>query len=280
MTRDTIDKKDNIRMSKSIFICYETTTGLDYAKHLKKALEKIGKSAFVAVEDIKKGEPGREDIDKTITECKYFIVIVTVAAPESEEVKREIDLAQKFDKTIIPCKEKENSRSWLSKLPVISELQQIEFENKEDLARKVISEILKRETVKSAKKDQKEQQKRELEQNKKDAQKLLKRCVEKIITDWEEPIKSESLEKEMSIKRKKLHDNGIKLKEVVADYEEYLPSETVKEALDIARDMKETSKLNVRVHIVNKPADEQPDVIFKKRGDRVVERAKELIKRL
>ena len=131
-----------------------------------------------------------------------------------------------------------------------------------------------------AKKDQKEQQKRELEQNKKDAQKPLKRCVEKIITDWEEPIKSESLEKEMSIKRKKLHDNGIKLKEVVADYEEYLPSETVKEALDIARDMKETSTLNVRVYIINKPADEQPDVIFKKRGDRVVERAKELIKRL
>ncbi|NQE54698.1 hypothetical protein C5S29_14000 [ANME-1 cluster archaeon GoMg3.2] len=93
-------------MNKSVFICYETTTGLDYAKHLKKALEKIGKSAFVAVEDIKKGEPGREDIDKTITECKYFIVIVTVAAPESEEVKSEIDLAQKFDKIIIPVRKK------------------------------------------------------------------------------------------------------------------------------------------------------------------------------
>jgi len=69
-------------------------------------------------------------------------------------VKREIDLVQNFNKNlkqkkiIIPCKEKEVYRSWLSKLPVISELQQIEFENKEDLARKVISEILKRETVK------------------------------------------------------------------------------------------------------------------------------------
>jgi hypothetical protein len=65
---------------------------------------------------------------------------------------------------------------------------------------------------------------------------------------------------------------------VVADHEEYLPTETVKEALDIVREMKETSTLNVLVHIVNKPADEQPDVIFKKRGNRVVERAKELIK--
>jgi hypothetical protein len=96
-----------------------------------------------------------------------------------------------------------------------------------------------------------------------------------------ETIKSEDLEKEMSIRRKKLHDNGIKLKEVVAAYEEYLPSETVKEeALDIAREIKETSTLNVLVHIVNKPDDEQPDVIFKERGDSVVEQAKELIKRV
>jgi hypothetical protein len=143
-----IDKKDNTKMSKSIFICYETLTGLDYANHLKKALKKIGRSAFVADEDIKKGEPEREDIDKTIKECKYFLVIVTSAAFDAEEVKREIDFAQNFGRTIIPCKEKEVFRSWVSKLPVISELQQIEFENKEDLARKVISEILKRETVK------------------------------------------------------------------------------------------------------------------------------------
>ena len=142
----------------------------------------------------------------------------------------------------------------------------------------VLAELLKRHF---AKKDQKEQQRRELEQRIKSAKKQLKRCVEEIITDWKEPIKSESLEKEMSIRRKKLHDNGIKLKEVVAAYEEYLPSETVKEeALDIAREIKETSTLNVLVHIVNKPDDEQPDVIFKERGDRVVERAKELIKRL
>ena len=140
----------------------------------------------------------------------------------------------------------------------------------------VLAELLKRHF---AKKDQKEQQRRELEQRIKSAKKQLKRCVEEIITDWKEPIKSESLEKEMSIRRKKLHDNGIKLKEVVADYEEHLSSEIVKEALNIAREIKEISALNVLVHIVNKPDDEQPDVMFKERGDRVVERAKELIKR-
>ncbi len=133
----------------------------------------------------------------------------------------------------------------------------------------VVTELLRRYF---AKKDQKEQQRRELEHRMKYAKKQLKRCLEKVISDWEEP------KSDMSIRRKNLCDNGIKLKGVVADHEEYLPTETVKEALDIVREMKETSTLNVLVHNVNKPADEQPDVIFKKRGNSVVERAKELIK--
>lgn len=135
-------------MSKSIFICYETLTGLDYAKHLKKALEKMGISAFVGAEDIMSGEVWLEIIDEAIKECKYFLVIVTFPALKSEEVKREIKLAQSFNRTTIPFKEKQVYRSWLSYLPVISELEQIEFEDKEELANKVISEILKRETVK------------------------------------------------------------------------------------------------------------------------------------
>ena len=28
------------KMNKDVFICYETTTGLSYAKHLRKALKK------------------------------------------------------------------------------------------------------------------------------------------------------------------------------------------------------------------------------------------------
>ena len=138
-------------MTNKVFICYETTTGLDYAKHLKEALEKTDRSAFVADEDIKKGEAGQEVIDEAIGACKYFVVIVTFPALDSKEVKREIELADSLPRlkgNIIPCKEKSVYRSWLSKSPIISELQQIDFENKEELARKVISEIYHRETTK------------------------------------------------------------------------------------------------------------------------------------
>ncbi len=151
MTKDKNNGNVKHRMSKRVFICYETKTGLDYAKHLKEALEKPDRSAFVADEDIKKGEAWREVIDEAIKACKYFIVIVTFRALDTKEVEREIKLADSLlslKGNIIPCKEKSVYRSWLSKLPIISELQQIDFEGKEELARNVISEILKRETAK------------------------------------------------------------------------------------------------------------------------------------
>lgn len=132
-------------MSKEIFVCYETTTGLSYAIYLKEALRRMGKSAFVADEDIKKGEAWQEVIDKAIEQCKYFVVIITFPALESKEVKGEINFAQSFDRTIIPCKKKEVYTSRLSKLPIISGLQRIEFKNEDELANMVISEIFKRE---------------------------------------------------------------------------------------------------------------------------------------
>ena len=151
MTKDKNNGNMKHRMSKKVFICYETTTGLDYAKHLKEALEKTDRSAFVADEDIKKGEAWQEVIDEAIKASKYFIVIVTSPALDSKEVEREITLADSLPRlkgNIIPCKEKSVYRSWLSKLPIINELQQINFEGKEELARNVISGILGRETTK------------------------------------------------------------------------------------------------------------------------------------
>lgn len=88
-------------MSKNvfIFICYETTTGLSYAKHLKEALSRMKTMlAFVAEEDIKKGEPQREIIDEAIKECTYFLVIITYPALNSEEVEREITRALSLKK--------------------------------------------------------------------------------------------------------------------------------------------------------------------------------------
>ena len=140
-------------MSKEVFICYETKTGLDYAKHLKGALENgnksnINKSAFVAYEDAEVGKPSRETIDEAIKACKYFVVIVTVLSIGAKEVKREIKVADSLPHlkgNIITCREKSVDRLRLSELPIIPGLQQIDFEIKEELVRKVITEIRKKE---------------------------------------------------------------------------------------------------------------------------------------
>ena len=141
----------------------------------------------------------------------------------------------------------------------------------------IVSKLLERHFAKT---DRREQQRRELEQKKQDTQKQLKRCLQKIIKYWEDPIKTESKEEETRVKSHKLQNNGTNLKTVVQDHKEYLLENIVKEVLDIAREIEEVCRLNVSAQVANKPHDERPDVIFKERGGRVVERAKELIKRL
>ena len=137
-------------MSEEVFICYETETALDYATHIKKTLEKIGISSFVAAVDIEKGGKWQEVIDDVVKSCKYFIVIITGLAHASIEVIREIRLAGSLPSlqgNIIPCKEMGINGELLSQVPEISGLQLIDFDSKEELARNVLKAIAKKEDL-------------------------------------------------------------------------------------------------------------------------------------
>ncbi len=127
-----------------VFISYETTTGQSYASNLKRALEKVNISAFVSNEDIQKGTPDRKAIDNAINSCTYFVVVMTIPAILSTEVRIEVELAIKLDKQIIPCKPQTVDRALTNTLPLIGSLQQIDFESKEHLADQVVTEIVKR----------------------------------------------------------------------------------------------------------------------------------------
>lgn len=133
----------------SVFISYETTTGLSYASNLKKALGKVDISAFVADEDIPKGTPWSNVIDEAINSCTYFVVVMTIVAIGSDEIKREIELANHLHRNIIPCKPRTVDRFFASILPVVSKLQQVDFDDKEDLADQVVTAILRREREKA-----------------------------------------------------------------------------------------------------------------------------------
>ena len=113
---------------------------------MKEALRKDIFSAFVADEDVPKGTQGRNVIDEAIGDCRYFVVIMTLLAiRSSDEVKREIELANKLNKIIIPCKPRIVDRSFTSMLPVVGGFQQVDFDTKEDLADQIVTLIIKRE---------------------------------------------------------------------------------------------------------------------------------------
>ena len=127
-----------------VFVSYETTTGLQFAKHLKKALKKQGISSFVAGEDIEIGKDQTKTIRSNLEDCTYFVLIATVTALSSSEVRSEFSLAKKFGKYIIPCL-KEGLENYVEKeFKEMLEFQYAKFENKEDLANKIVETILKR----------------------------------------------------------------------------------------------------------------------------------------
>lgn len=128
----------------TVFISYETTTGLEFAKHLQKSLMKQEIPSFVAEEDIAPGKDSSQTIKDNLKECRFFILILTITAFKSSEVRDEFFLAKKLGIDIIPCV-KEGLECYVEKeFKEIIDFQYVRFETKEDLANNVVETILKR----------------------------------------------------------------------------------------------------------------------------------------
>jgi tetratricopeptide (TPR) repeat protein len=145
-------------MALNVFICYESTTGNDYAEHLKAALEKSKNpklKVFVA-NKLLCGKEWREEIDNALEKAHFFIVIITALSADSEEVEKEYKRALKLNKRIIPLR---HSGVSLSEMKELSKFQQIDFKNNSELANSTINEIkkiLKDEDEKEIEKDPEE----------------------------------------------------------------------------------------------------------------------------
>ena len=129
----------------TVFISYETNTGLQLAKHLKKSLLKHEISSFVAADDIDYGEEPMQTIESNLKDCKYFIMILTITALKSSEVRKEFFKAKEMGKNIIPCI-KEGLEDYVQKeFEEILKFQYAKFENKEDLANNILEMVLQKE---------------------------------------------------------------------------------------------------------------------------------------
>ena len=130
-------------MSYDIFICYESTTGSSFSKNLKNALEKrrgYNHEVFLGDETLVAGDDWINEIDSALNSCKYFMVIITALAMDSDWVISEYNKAVEIKKRIIPCR---YSKIFLSDTNDLATFFQIEFSDKSDLANKVIIELQK-----------------------------------------------------------------------------------------------------------------------------------------
>jgi len=131
----------------TVFISYETTTGLEFAKHLRKALKKREISSFVAEADIDLGRDPSQTIRHNLEECRFFVLILTITALKSSELRKEFVLARELGKHIVPCI-KEGLENYVEKeFKEILDFQYASFRTKEDLANTVVETILRGEVL-------------------------------------------------------------------------------------------------------------------------------------
>jgi hypothetical protein len=130
-----------------VFISYESDVALDWAAHLKHALEKRGVHSFFDKEDILIGSNYQKEIDRALSEVSVFILIWSSPGLSGEVIDEMFKALKRFRKeskpTIVICMMIGLQRSY----PDVNEalgidmkfLQQIDFEpTKESLARNVI----------------------------------------------------------------------------------------------------------------------------------------------
>ena len=89
--------------TKKVFISHDCDDAGRVAKYVK-LLESNGVPCWIAPRDIPYGSNYAREIPVAIKNCGCFVVFVSKKSQLSEEIDKEIEIANKFSKTIIPAK--------------------------------------------------------------------------------------------------------------------------------------------------------------------------------
>jgi len=133
-----------MKLTVNIFISYSQDDFLGRGVKIKNYLSKLIPNSDVFIDqDKSKGKDWRKENDKKLEQAHIVIVILTPAALHSEEVAREIQIALKQDKRILPCKDDALDLSW-SNLPWgLSKKDGVTFEEDEVLRTRLFREVNK-----------------------------------------------------------------------------------------------------------------------------------------
>lgn len=109
---------------------------------LRNYLSKVLVDSEIYIDQEKtKGQNWQETNDKELGEADIILVILTPAALQSQEVLREVRLAQQSKKRIIPCKDDNLDLDWKDIPWKLSNCDGIDFENDEILRTRLYKEI-------------------------------------------------------------------------------------------------------------------------------------------
>jgi tetratricopeptide (TPR) repeat protein len=125
-----------------IFVSYSHFDANDFAYCAKNLCERLTHEVFMDVESIEMGEEWSNKIKKEIQSSNMFIIIVTPMALSSIEIEKEVNEAKNSNVKILPCFYRsvlKNHKPW-----GLEKIQGLEFENKDELVRKLSSILLNR----------------------------------------------------------------------------------------------------------------------------------------
>jgi hypothetical protein len=149
------DASNKVSRPFIVFLCYKKSSGKDYADHLKSGLEELGLHTFEDCKDIPRTVETEEgwacDRDKALEESRYFVLVMTPGFNLSSEVVKEIGMARKqANKTFVFFRHRSMERNIVVNLGDevldIGKLEQVSFENKEELLRLAHDILLKSKT--------------------------------------------------------------------------------------------------------------------------------------
>jgi tetratricopeptide (TPR) repeat protein len=129
-----------------LFISYSREDAGNFAKHIHRFMRNKGHDVFIDVNDIRIGKPWADSIEKNISECDIFVVILTPDSLTSSYVEKEVLQAQKENKIIFPCLHEYvnyNEIKW-----DLNKIQGIEFSNEYQLVLNLYQRIKNHEDIK------------------------------------------------------------------------------------------------------------------------------------
>ncbi|MGY5147896.1 MAG: TIR domain-containing protein [Candidatus Nitrosopumilus sp. bin_7KS] len=117
-----------------IFISYSQDDFFGRARGIHNYLSKMFPDDDIFIDQLKsKAKKWREENDEKLRECDLVILIITPGAQKSDEVTREIEIANEIQKLILPCKISALNLNWEELKWNIGTREGISFENDEEL---------------------------------------------------------------------------------------------------------------------------------------------------